>query len=254
MGRETVYPSGPFFIFTFEVPGYNACGLTLVEILDGKVNLKRMIYRFAGMITCGVMILRQLRLFVAIHFPEQVNKILGSMIQDLRKLPSDARWVEEDNIHLTVQFLGDVQEEQTPALIDALTRAALGVAPFKLALGGVGVFPSGERPRVLWAGVSGETAVLSRLQRQVQKELAELGYTPEKCRFSPHLTLARFRSSLGFPAVMERAQALEERLGQVGAVMIPSMELMRSELGPKGPKYFILARIALSGLKKAPGE
>jgi len=191
--------------------------------------------------------MRQMRLFVAINFPDQVKQVLGSLIKELRRFPAGARWVEERNLHLTVQFLGNAPEGQVPDIVASLERSAAGVPPFKLELGGVGVFPSIERPRVFWAGVTGETAVLSRLHHRVREEEAGLGFVPEKRRFSPHLTLARLRSPQGFAEVMERAEGLARQHGKFGSTAINSVELMLSELGPGGAKYSILARIPLSG-------
>ncbi len=193
------------------------------------------------------MFVRQLRLFIAVNFPNNIKRNLGSIIQELRLLPSDAKWVEEENIHLTVQFLGNVPKEQVPDVVTALSRSVAGVVPFRLELDGVGVFPSVKRPRVLWVGLSGQTAVLARLHRQVRKELGRLGFEPEKRKFLPHLTLARVRSPLRFSDVMEKAEELVHQHGNLNSAKIASIELMLSELSPKGPRYSVLARIPFTG-------
>lgn len=192
----------------------------------------------------------QMRLFIAVNFPEQIKAAVGAMIKELRRLPADVKWVEEENLHLTVQFLGNVPEDQVPDVVTALRRAVAGVSPFSLSLGGVGVFPSEARPRVLWVGVSGETGALARLQRQVQGEMAALDFEPEKRRFSPHLTLARSRTPRGFAEVLKRAGTLGGEPEQFGRAQVAFVELMHSELSPKGAKYLVLARIAFPGLKK----
>lgn len=191
--------------------------------------------------------MRQMRLFVAINFPDVVKQSLGTFINHLRDLTADAKWVEAGNLHLTVQFLGNVPEDQVPAVVTALNRSVAGVASFRLNVSGVGVFPSVQRPRVLWAGVEGETSALIRLHRQVQRELEQLGFEPENRRFSPHLTLARVRSPLGFPAVMEKAEEIAGKKGKFGSADIVSVDLMLSELSPRGPQYSVLARIPIAG-------
>ena len=211
--------------------------LTFNKSLKSEVEVERLLD----------ILVRQMRLFVAINFPDQIKQVLSSLVKELRRLPADARWVKERNFHLTVQFLGNVPEGQVPDIVASLDRSAAGVPPFRLDLGGVGVFPSIERPRVFWSGVMGETAALSRLYRRVWEEMAELGFVPEKRRFSPHLTLARLRSPKGFADVMERAEGLARQHGKFGSTAINSVELMLSELSPGGPKYTILARIPLSG-------
>lgn len=192
--------------------------------------------------------MRQMRLFVAVNFPDKIKKTLGSVINELRRLPSGAKWVDEENLHLTVQFLGNVPEEQAPAVTDALKRSADGIPAFRLILAGVGVFPSVERPRVLWAGFSGDTSILISLHRRVEKEMEKIGFTPENRRYLPHLTLARIRTPAGFQNVFEEAKQLAEKCGSFGSAEIGSVDLMRSELGPRGSKYYKLAAIPLKGL------
>lgn len=182
---------------------------------------------------------------MAVNFSDEARKIIGYLIRELRKLPSDVKWVDDANLHLTIQFLGNVPEDQVSAIINVLKHSVAGIYPFRLDLGGVGAFPSVERPRVFWMGVSGNTAILSRLQRQVQEGLSQLGFKPEKRRFFPHLTLARVRSVFGFPDVLKKAEILAGK--KFGSEKIGSIELMLSQLSPKGPSYFILSRIPLPG-------
>lgn len=189
----------------------------------------------------------QMRLFVAVNFPDQAKAKLGSIVKELRRLPSDLKWVDEQNVHLTIQFLGNVPETLVSAIVDNLNCSVAGIAPFKINLGGVGVFRSVERPRVLWMGISGDTAALARLHAEVQEGLGQLGFEPERRRFSPHLTLGRVRSPLGFSAIIERAKELVAKKGELGLINVASIELMLSELSSRGPKYTVLSRIPLVG-------
>ena len=187
--------------------------------------------------------MQQMRLFVAVNFPEKTKQFLGSVIRELRTAPSDARWVREENLHITLQFLGNVPVDQVNSVVSALNRSVAGTESFTLELKGAGVFPSAQRPKVLWVGVSGAADALSRLQQRVQRELAALNFEPEKRRFSPHLTLARVKSPYGFSHVLERAEKLAGDLGGCGRMKVDSIELMQSILKPGGPQYFVLARV-----------
>jgi 2'-5' RNA ligase len=189
-----------------------------------------------------------MRLFVAVNFPAKIKNEIGSLIDDLKGIPADLKWVEAHNLHLTLQFLGNVSEAQITAVAEALKKSAEGVGPFTLKVSGVGAFPAREKPRVFWAGITGETGILLNLSRQVQREMKVLGFAPGKNRFSPHLTLARLRSSAGFPELIERAEKLAEKK-DFGSAKIKTIELMLSELSPKGPKYFALASVPLTGTK-----
>jgi 2'-5' RNA ligase len=95
-------------------------------------------------------------------------------------------------------------------------------------------------------GAAGDTAALLKLSRQVRRELKELGFAPGKNAFSPHLTLARLRSPAGFSDVLARAEKAAEN-SVFGTAKISTVDLMLSELGPGGPKYFTLARAPLDG-------
>jgi 2'-5' RNA ligase len=190
--------------------------------------------------------LRQMRLFVAVNFPDALKKDIGSMISDLKVISADMKWVEAENLHLTVQFLGNVSEDQVLAVAESMKKSAAGAGPFTLKLGGVGVFPSRERPRVFWAGVTGDTDALLNLCRQVQGDLRRLGFDPGKNKFSPHLTLARLRSPAGFADVLDRAEKIAGNK-VFGSARIKTIELMSSELGPRGPKYYVLAKATLNG-------
>lgn len=190
--------------------------------------------------------MRQMRLFVAVNFPQEIKQALGSFINELRAMPADMKWVGAQNLHLTVQFLGNTGEDLAPRVVEALKRSAVSVSPFYLSLGGVGVFPSKDRPRVIWVGVHDETAVLADLHRKVQRELGQLGFAPDQKRFSPHLTLARLRSPQGFSAVIEKAEKIA-RGKEFGRAKIASVDLMLSELSPQGPRYSVLAGIQLPG-------
>ncbi|MDD4169555.1 MAG: RNA 2',3'-cyclic phosphodiesterase [Desulfotomaculaceae bacterium] len=189
--------------------------------------------------------MRQIRLFVAINFSDQVKAKLGFLIKELRQLPSSMKWVDEPNFHLTIWFLGNVPETQVNTILTTLSSCVASIIPFKLDLDGIGVFQSIERPRVFWMGISGETGALVRLHRQVQEGLGQLGFKPERRRFSPHLTLARVRSPLGFPAVFERAKELVGKQGEFGTINVASIELMQSKLSSRGSKYSILSSIPL---------
>jgi len=186
-----------------------------------------------------------MRLFIAINFSDEIKELLGKLMRALRQIPADLKWVAEENLHLTLQFLGEVAPERIGAISEGIEKAAAGSKPFMLSLAGVGVFPSVERPRVLWVGVDGEVASLIGLQRKVQKEMGLLGFASDKKKFSAHLTLARARTPQGFTAVMAKAQEFANK-GAFGTARVGSIELMQSELLPGGPRYSVLFRAILS--------
>jgi RNA 2',3'-cyclic 3'-phosphodiesterase len=128
------------------------------------------------------------RLFVAIDPPEEVRGALAAMGFGL----PGAKWVAQEQLHLTLRFIGEVDGGAFRDIQEAL--AALRARPFLLRLKGVGHFPPRGQPRVLWAGVEPNSSLL-QLRNQVEKALVRTGLEPEHRKFAPHITLARLRET-----------------------------------------------------------
>ncbi|HOT91198.1 MAG TPA: RNA 2',3'-cyclic phosphodiesterase [Anaerolineae bacterium] len=192
-----------------------------------------------------------LRTFVALPLSSAVIENLSAIQRTLRRTaPEQAvAWVNPDNIHLTLFFLGDIVLERRQPVEAALRVVARNVRPFTFTVRGLGAFPNANRPRVIWVGVEEPTGQLTLLHRAVTEALANIGFQPEDRRFSPHLTLGRVRQR----ASREEAQAVGEAIRQteVGALgEVPAEELIffRSVLKSSGAEYTPLARYGL-GIK-----
>jgi RNA 2',3'-cyclic 3'-phosphodiesterase len=149
------------------------------------------------------------RLFTAIDLPEEVRETIADIGSDL----PGARRVPPDQLHLTLRFIGEVDEGTFAAVRSSLR--AVEATGFSLALRGVGHFPPGRRPRVLWVGLA-ECAPLLELQKEVERALTGAGIPSEARRFSPHLTLARLKDT-----PPEKVDALEDRCRQFSAGPFP---------------------------------
>ncbi|MHB1041612.1 MAG: RNA 2',3'-cyclic phosphodiesterase [Eubacteriales bacterium] len=190
--------------------------------------------------------MRQMRLFIAVNLPDPIKKTLAIIQKELKIVPTDAKWVEEENIHLTVKFLGNAGEGQVSGIVSAMRNAVRGFDPFDIDLAGAGIFPGIKNPRVLWVGLTGDVAALSLLQKRVEDSLSPLGFPPENGRFLPHLTMARLRSPRGAGLLLERAAAVVGK-DKIAGFKVSSVELMQSELERSGPKYYRLAGVSLTG-------
>lgn len=184
-----------------------------------------------------------LRLFVAIRFPEAVGRRLLLLQGGL----DGVTWTRPENLHLTLRFIGEV-EEPVAADIDA-ALAGVREPGFDLGLCGVGLFGTVERPRVLWAGVEG-SAALMHLQAKVERAVMAAGLEPERQRFTPHVTLGRPATSRGRYPGGRLAQWLEQADGfRVPDIQVGHFSLMLSQRGSSGPDYQLLAeyRLAIPG-------
>ncbi len=188
-----------------------------------------------------------LRLFVALEPPGLVRRRLATIQSELKRAAgryaAEVKWVDPENIHLTLQFLGAVPEERTGDVKRALDEAAAAASPLALEVKGAGGFPNARRPRVLWAGIAGDLAPLAALAAGLGGRLAPLGFPPEDRPFSAHLTLGRARDPHGVPGL---APALGGASNGPGAPWrAHEVILFQSHLSPKGPRYEALARAAL---------
>lgn len=184
-----------------------------------------------------------LRSFIAIELPEKVKKALAEFQQELKNDSPDVRWTRPENIHLTLKFLGNIEEDKADIIAEKIRETCKGRSGFKLSISGTGVFPNNRSPRVLWAGIELNDEIKA-LQAGIEETMASLGFEKEKRRFSPHLTLGRFRSLSGKKAFLDKMALYRENI--FGIMDVNSVLLMRSDLGPGGAKYTKIAEAILN--------
>lgn len=189
--------------------------------------------------------MEQLRLFWAVNLPPPLKARLASLQEKLKPAGADAKWVEEENLHLTLQFLGNVDAQKAPLLINNMQNTLAGFPAFHLRLGGLGFFPDARKPRVFWAGLAGDLASLRRLHEHVQKTNFLSGYPAEEREFSPHLTLARLRSPRGLNDLFAAVKELGHAVADLGELPVTSVDLMKSELNRRGPVYTLVGAVQL---------
>jgi len=185
-----------------------------------------------------------MRLFIALNLPKKERQRIDRAARPLREEELPVRWVDLDNFHVTLKFLGNVRASQVEAIQETLDRVGGATAPFDARVTGFGAFPTIRRPSVLWAGVEA-TPELRCLKQDVEWGLSELGFEKETRAFHPHLTLGR--ASAGgagrFRGLDELVASMEVDAGFV----VRSVDLMRSRTGRGGPEYSLLHKARLTG-------
>lgn len=189
----------------------------------------------------------RLRCFIAIEMPETVKSVLSEIEEGLKKSKADVKWVKPDNIHLTLKFLGNIKEENTEKIIKIMGKTCSHYNPFNLEIKGVGMFPYIKSPRVLWVGIESND-VLKTLQEEIDNGMASIGFEREDKKFTPHLTLGRFRSSTGKEGLMEIIKLHEK--DSFGIINVKSISLIRSDLNPEGARYSKIAEVSLEKMGK----
>jgi 2'-5' RNA ligase len=179
-----------------------------------------------------------MRLFVAVPIDGRVKRLAGEIQAELQGLLAPVfttRWLPPDNMHLTVRFIGHVDDARAPALVAMLTRP-LDVPPFEIELGACGVFPPNGPPRVIWIGLAHGLTSLALLQNAFNQRLSAFGIDPEVRPFRAHLTLGRIkdapRGSGGAVREALRGMAVPALRFQVSRATV-----FRSHLSPKGSRY-----------------
>jgi RNA 2',3'-cyclic 3'-phosphodiesterase len=184
-----------------------------------------------------------IRVFVAVEIDSQVVDKISAAITELKSRVPGVRWVDPTNFHLTLKFLGNVEEAQINQIGAALEEQLHPFPRFTINAKGLGVFPDLRRPRILWVGLAG--IELPSLVSRLESALEPLDFVPEKRSFTPHLTIGRWRQT-------ERAsktlgQALESwKDYQFGATNIDEVILFQSKLNPKGAIYTKLKTVTLT--------
>jgi 2'-5' RNA ligase len=186
-----------------------------------------------------------MRTFIAIDIDPAIKATLADFIRRLRKInDKDVSWSGPDAFHLTLKFLGEVDESRLEAVKEALAVRLAGAKAFPLVLKGTGAFPqSGRLIRVLWAGVF-EQPTLMDLQREVEFAMTGLGFPPESPSFHPHLTLGRVRSALRLREVLDELERY--KYSDFGQMTASRVTLFQSQLRPSGAVYSALREYPLA--------
>lgn len=192
---------------------------------------------------------RGVRSFLAVLLPDVIQRRLDAAAADLRQRAPRVAWVRAENLHLTLRFLGSVDEPTLGRVREALDAATDTIAPFTVALGGLGGFPDARAPRVIWAGVVTGAEALADLHARLEETLARRGVPRDARPFHAHVTLGRARDRPAAPAL---AGVLAERMECFGEVGVEAVHLMRSDLDPGGARHSVLARGALRGGPPSP--
>jgi 2'-5' RNA ligase len=188
-----------------------------------------------------------IRSFIAIPLAGEVQRAARKIARELKGEKDGMKWVPEDNLHLTLKFLGDVVDRDIPQVCKVIRESCQDIAPFELEFEGTGGFPSDERPRVVWAGIISGGEFLVELVARLETNLATLGFKPEPRDYRPHLTLGRAGSGSrsASPEVIEKVKRFKRR--RLGILPVDQVRLYASFLDKEGTTYNVMDKIMLGG-------
>ena len=188
-----------------------------------------------------------IRAFIAVEIPGEVRGRIAEAQARLRRAPVSVRisWVKIENLHLTLQFLGHIDEAVVPAIREALEAVARRHAPFEVAVQGAGAFPSVARPRVIWVGCAAGARELEALAGAVQAAMEPLGFPREQRAFAAHLTLGRLKVPRADAALTKALDSVKN--ADLGRMRVEAIHLVQSQLDPQGSIYTKLSSHRLGG-------
>ncbi|MBL8191636.1 MAG: RNA 2',3'-cyclic phosphodiesterase [Acidobacteria bacterium] len=183
-----------------------------------------------------------MRTFIAIEIPAAIKTELTKLQAELRRTGADVGWTNPNNIHLTLRFLGEIEEVRLTELKRLCAEIATQFQPFTLRLKDTGCFPNFKQPRVLWVGLAGEISIAQELQQRLEAGLTALGFDPEDKPFKPHLTIGRVKSGKNIRQLVAKSDMypLPELSFAVGEIVV-----LKSELHPAGARYTPQAKVKL---------
>jgi len=185
-----------------------------------------------------------MRTFIAIELPEEARDKLAKLQDRLRKPGADIKWVKPSNIHLTLKFLGKIDEALLPDIKSSLTNLANTHKTFNIALKGVGAFPKLEYPRVIWVSIDKGKQESASLSSDIENAMCVLGFEKEVRPFRAHLTLGRVRTGKNKPELIE-AITKEKDFTVTDKIPANKITLIESQLTSEGPIYTPLAKFPL---------
>ncbi|MEA2038786.1 MAG: RNA 2',3'-cyclic phosphodiesterase [Thermodesulfobacteriota bacterium] len=190
----------------------------------------------------------EIRSFLAFELPPEIRAVIFHVSHEIKKSLSDLRCVKPENIHLTMVFMGNVHYEDLDQINKAVSSVCRRYGPFNISIKGAGVFGGRRSPRVLWVGLNGDLERMSYFRDALQKHLKPFGIRQEKRRFSPHLTLGRFRKG---DRPEGHLDTILSRYLKLDSPVCPLGELIqfKSDLRPGGAVYTRLNTWPLSGKK-----
>ena len=186
-----------------------------------------------------------IRTFLCFPVPLEVRSKKNMLYSTLEGSPAQINWVKNDNLHLTLKFIGYTNESYIPKIIDTLKEITINYKPFQLIINKTGCFPKKERPRTLFLGVEGHTNILIDLVQKIENELEKLDIPKNRNDFIPHITLATIKYPQTHTPDIELF--LKSSYDPID-LSLDRVQFFASELLPSGAIYTLLKTLPLGEL------
>lgn len=178
---------------------------------------------------------KKIRIFIAIALSDEIREKLRQVTESLKKTDADVKYVEPENAHLTLRFLGYVNEPRLEDIKVALETTLDGITPFEVSFSEIGAFPNVNVPRVVWLGISRGGEELRRIRGRLEESLSRIGIEKEGREYHSHLTVGRVKSGRGRNKLVSWLKSNVDL--EIGSMKVSEVVLMESVLKKEGPEY-----------------
>lgn len=175
----------------------------------------------------------EIRAFLAMDIDDDLKPKINNVIKQFKSIDAKIKYVELNNLHLTLKFFGDIDTNGLNLLEDAIERVVSDFRPFSIKIKGCGAFPNTNRIRVIWLGID-EDEIIKDLHDRLDKEFVKLGFDADR-KFSTHLTIGRMKSPKNKNQVKSTIEEIEDI--EIGEMEVNRISLKKSTLTPQGPIY-----------------
>ncbi len=184
------------------------------------------------------------RLFVAVEFPKEIKQAIANIQKTCSLTGADVKWVEPENIHLTLKFLGSFISGKISAANEEILKQFSGQNKIETELSGLGCFPSLSKVRIIWIGLEDKDNKLASIADKLDGIFTQFGVEKEDRRFQPHITLGRVRSNKNLLALIEKINEANKNFNRINFT-VNNITLFESKLSSSGPTYSIIHQTRL---------
>ncbi|MEO0089463.1 MAG: RNA 2',3'-cyclic phosphodiesterase [candidate division WOR-3 bacterium] len=177
--------------------------------------------------------MNKIRSFIALEIPEEIKNEVYQHIENFKKDNLPVKWVEKENLHITLVFLGEQDLNFINRVKEILKNLSSNFKPFYINLTNFGFFPNAKKPRVFWVGINKNKEIITQMVEKLNNELKKIGFKPEEREFSPHLTIGRFKAVFNAEKYLTLKYKSKDFL-------IDKITLFKSTLTSTGPIYEVI--------------
>ncbi len=179
-----------------------------------------------------------MRTFIAIEVPERIRKKIDGLIKETTQKKLPIKWVKFENLHITLKFLGEIDEKKKHELVPAIAEISKNFKPFQIGLHGISCFPSPKNPRVIWVGLKEGGEQICEIANTLEERLGQCGFPKEEKKFHAHLTIGRVKIFCNIDDILKKEITTE-------IFPIDALVLFKSTLKIEGPIYEVLEKFTL---------